>query len=413
MSGPDPTQKRPLWTPTASDAGRGDPGATTAELARFGRRYPAMARAVVSIVCAATAPFAGPPGGSGLAAVAAAVVVAWHLLLLVVLLPDRPGFRWFGAIFAVDITSKCLLCLAQPLLVAPQLQTASLGWVSPIVSFALVAAQFTFRPLAAAVSTVAIPAAFVTGVAVSPGLTVADGLFAAGGGWMVVEAVLARLLWRLLRRGGAEADRLLQERFAAERAAATAAARRADQRAHWATVHDTSASTLLMIGLGEVSGTEEWLPDQVRRDMALLGGAPLGGHADGGGTDLAAALRSAADRARVRVEVDCPAGVTAPPEVVTALVGAAAEAWENVHRHAGTGAARLVVRAAAGGTDGGAGAVEVAVSDDGPGFDPAAVGSGRFGLAWSVHDRMQAVGGVAAVDSAPGRGTVVRLRWPS
>ena len=403
MSSPDSAQDGPLWTPAAPAAEPGTPGTTTAELSRFGRRYPAVGRAVVSLVCAATAPFADPPAGSGVAVAAAVVVVVWHVVLLVVLLPERPAFRWFGWIFTVDIVAKCLLCLAQPLLVAPHLLAASLGWVSPIVSFALVAAQFLFRPLPAAAATVAIPASFVIGVAASSGLTVADGLFVGGGAWMVVEAVLARLLWRLLRRGGQEADRLLQARFAAERAAVTAAARRADQRAHWATVHDTSASTLLMIGLGEVSGTEEWLPGQARRDIALLGGTPLGG------TDVSAALRDAADRARVRVEADLPAGVTAPPEVVTALAGAAAEALENVRRHAGTDVARLVLR---GGPAAG-GAVEVTVADDGPGFDPAAVGPHRFGLSCSVRDRMQAVGGRATVESAPGEGTVVRLRWPA
>ena len=43
-----------------------------------------------------------------------------------------------------------------------------------------------------------------------PGSRSSDGLFAGGGGWMVVEAVLARLLWVLLQRAGREADRLMQ-----------------------------------------------------------------------------------------------------------------------------------------------------------------------------------------------------------
>jgi signal transduction histidine kinase len=177
-------------------------------------------------------------------------------------------------------------------------------------------------------------------------------------------------------------------------------------------VHDTSATTLLMIGLGEVAGTEEWLPGQLRRDMALLAGTPPDGD-DSGATDLCTGLRAAADRAHVRVGMDCPAGTTAPPAVVTALVGATAEALENVRRHAGTGTARLVLRRGPVSTAGEVGSVEVTVADDGPGFDPAAVGPHRFGVAWSVHDRMQAVGGRATVESAPGRGTVVRLRWPA
>jgi hypothetical protein len=296
----------------------------------------------------------------------------------------------------------CGLCLAQPVLVDPALLAASLGWVSPIASFTVVAVQFQLRSRLAVAATLGICLAFVAGAAASPGLTARDGLIA-GGAWMVVEAVLARLLWRLLLRGGREADRLLRAGFAAERAAATAIARRADQRAHWATVHDTAASTLLMIGLGEVTGAEEWLSGQLRRDIAVLDGSHDN---DAYEVDVGAALRAAAERARLRVALDCPDGVTVPAPVSAALAGAAAEALENVRRHAGTGAATVVLR----GSDG---RVEVVVGDRGRGFDPAAVGPQRHGLAWSVHDRMHAVGGRVTVESAPGRGTIVRLRWPA
>ena len=89
------------------------------------------------------------------------------------------------------------------MLVDPGQQVASLGWVSPIASFTVVAVQFQLGVPAAAAATVAVCAAFVAGAAASPGLTVWDGVFAGGGGWMVVEAVLARLLWVLLQRGRA------------------------------------------------------------------------------------------------------------------------------------------------------------------------------------------------------------------
>ena len=273
----------------------------------------------------------------------------------------------------------------------------------------VVAVQFQVGVPAAAAATLAVCAAFVAGTAASPGLTVWDGVLAGGGGWMLVEAVLARLLWVLLQRAGREADRLMQAQFAAERVAATAAARRAAQRAHWATVHDTSASTLLMIGLGAVTGSEEWLPGQVRRDIGLLDGARDGPpDADAAEVALEPALVDVACAARVRVEVGCPAEVAAPPAVVRALAGAVAEALENVARHAGVGCARVDVQQ--GGDPGG---LEVVVADDGAGFRPDRVGPHRFGLALSVHDRMASAGGCAAVESAPGRGTVVRLRWPA
>jgi hypothetical protein len=378
---------------------------TTELLRRFGRRYPAVGRAAVAVLCAATAPFAAHPERTTTVVVAAGVVL-WNVAYLAFVLPDGRSRGRFLVVCTVDLVLVCVLCLATPLLVDPGLQRASLGWISPIASFTVVAVQFQLPPLAAAAATLAVSLSFVAGTAVSPGLSAVDGLLV-GGGWMVVEAGLARLLWRLLLRGGREADRLLRAQFAAERAAATAAARRADQRAHWAMVHDTAASTLLMIGLGEVTGTEEWLPGQVRRDIALVDGALVdGGHDDRTGeADAGAALREAADRAHVQVELDCPAEVTVPAAVASALAGAVAEALENVRRHAGTGAATLVLLAGTG--------VEVVIADTGRGFDPAQVGSSRLGLAWSVHDRMHAVGGRAAVESSPGRGTVVRLWWPA
>lgn len=393
--------------PGATDRDKGaEPDApVTRALRRFGRRYPAVGRAVVSILCAAAGPFAAPPQGVGIAVVAVLTVVVWNLAYLWVLLPDGRRERRYRTTCVVDAVLLCGLCLAQPLLVDPARLDASLGWVSPMASFTVVAVQFQLGRWAAATVTVAVCTAFVVGTALTPGLTAVDGL-AAGGAWMAVEAALGRLLWVLLQRAGREADRLMRAQFAAERAAATAAARRSAQRAHWATVHDTSASTLLMIGLGAVHGREAWLPGQVQRDIALLDGArDAPAAADAVEIAVAPALADVAHAARVRVDVDCPPGVTAPPAVVRALSGAAAEALENVARHAGVDDARLQVRTGA--------VLEVVVADDGTGFHPGRIGAHRFGLALSVRDRMAGAGGHAVIESAPGRGTVVRLRWPA
>ena len=382
----------------------------TRALRRFGRRYPAVGRAAVSMLCALAGPFAAPPQGVGVAVAAASTVVVWNLAYLWMLLPDGRPPRQYRWTCAVDVVLLCGLCLAQPLLVDPARLDASLGWVSPMASFTVVAVQFQMGRWAAAAATVAVCAAFVAGTAATPGLTAADGLLA-GGAWMAVEAVLGRLLWVLLQRAGREADRLMRAQFDAERVAATAAARRSAQRAHWATVHDTSASTLLMIGLGAVRGSEKWLPGQLRRDIDLLDGA-RDGPADGDAVEVALepALAEVARAARVRAEVDCPDGTTAPAAVVRAVAGAAAEALENVARHAGVGTARVEVRRV---STTSSSVLEVAVADDGAGFHPGRVGVHRFGLALSVRDRMAAAGGHAVVESAPGRGTVVRLRWPA
>jgi signal transduction histidine kinase len=302
--------------------------------------------------------------------------------------------------WAADVVVVCALCLAQPLLVDPDLLVRYLGWVASVASFAVVALQWHLAPVPAAVSTVAVCVAFTVGAAAAPEVSIGQAL-AAGGVWFVVEAVLSRLLWRLVGHGGRVADRLMSEQFEQEREAVLAAARRADQRAHWATVHDTSASTLLMVGLGEVRGDEDWLADQVRHDITALR-SDL--EPDGTTLDVVARLADVAGRAHVAVALDGPDRLDVPANVAAAVAGAVTAALENVHRHSGAGQAAVVVRRTGD-------RLVVTVTDTGIGFDTAAVPAGHFGLAWSVHERMAKAGGHAHVQSAPQAGTVVRLEW--
>jgi signal transduction histidine kinase len=87
------------------------------------------------------------------------------------------------------------------------------------------------------------------------------------------------------------------------------------------------------------------------------------------------------------------------------IAGSVAEALRNVTRHAGVAEADVTVR-------GGDGWVTVEVTDQGTGFDPAAVPPSRRGVRESIAGRMSAVGGAATVTSRPGSGTTVMLRWP-
>jgi glucose-6-phosphate-specific signal transduction histidine kinase len=84
-----------------------------------------------------------------------------------------------------------------------------------------------------------------------------------------------------------------------------------------------------------------------------------------------------------------------------ALVGAAREALNNVHKHAN--ASRVIVRCET--SEIGA---RVVVSDDGVGVDLAHAVAG-IGLRRSIVERMANSGGHAAVASEPGRGTLVTL----
>jgi signal transduction histidine kinase len=82
------------------------------------------------------------------------------------------------------------------------------------------------------------------------------------------------------------------------------------------------------------------------------------------------------------------------------------EGINNVVKHSGaTGAKLLVSRSPR--------EVEVLIVDDGRGFSPAgdAVRRPGFGLT-GLSERARILGGTLSIDSAPGRGTTVRLRLP-
>ena len=95
---------------------------------------------------------------------------------------------------------------------------------------------------------------------------------------------------------------------------------------------------------------------------------------------------------------------SAPADVVDAFAEAAAEAFENVVRHAGTTQARIDLR-----DDGHS--LQVQVTDSGRGFDAAPVSAYGFGLPKGLVGRMATVGGSATISSAPAAGTVVLLEW--
>ncbi|MCO1659990.1 sensor histidine kinase [Pseudonocardia humida] len=378
-------------------AGAGEPRATAEFLHRSAQSYAGLGRAVVGVLGALIAPFAGPPIGVAACVAVSACFAAWSL--------------WYGwrtrtdpnpVLCGIDVGVLCALALAQPLLVDPDLTLQLAGWVTPVVSFGAVAMQWHFPVRSGLLCAGAIGVALVVGAALSPGIGLGAALLA-GGVWTVVEALLSRLLWRLVQRGARIADEVMARGFAQERQAETAAARRSDQRLHWSTVHDTAASTLLMVGLGEVRGDEPWLADQLRRDIATLDGGPA---EPDEWCDLVAALAGVAGRAKVEVALDLPVDgpVLVPGPVGQAVEGAVGEALENVRRHAGTGRAALALT----------GVVDrlvVTVSDRGAGFAPSAVPRSRHGLVLSIRERMARVGGSADIRSAPGSGTVVELGW--
>lgn len=123
---------------------------------------------------------------------------------------------------------------------------------------------------------------------------------------------------------------------------------------------------------------------------------------------LAASLESLARSTQLpHVQVDT-VSTGLPEHVETAVYRIAQEALQNVMKHAGAQHVHLRLATTAE-------AVVLEVSDDGAGFDPGVAGEragpGGYGLP-GMQQRAELLGGALTADSAPGRGTTVRLRVP-
>lgn len=101
----------------------------------------------------------------------------------------------------------------------------------------------------------------------------------------------------------------------------------------------------------------------------------------------------------------CGSSLPVPAAVAHSVAAAVHEALGNVAEHAAAEHVRVELA-----HDGAS--LQVAVVDDGSGFDVALRPVDRMGVGRSILQRMDDVGGQAEISSEPGRGTMVLLRWP-
>jgi signal transduction histidine kinase len=186
---------------------------------------------------------------------------------------------------------------------------------------------------------------------------------------------------------------------------------RAEDRADMAArVHDSVLQTLAMIqrSAQEPQRVVQLARAQERELRAWLFEGELPGGAGEGAATLAQGMQLIAKEVeadhRVSVEVvtvsDCPLD-----DRLRALLAAAREATVNAAKWSGAPTVSLFAEVEPT-------KVSVFVRDRGKGFDLDAVAEDRRGIAESIQARMLRHGGRAAVVSAPGEGTEVRLSIP-
>ncbi|MBP1050946.1 hypothetical protein J6397_12425 [Rhodococcus qingshengii] len=224
--------------------------------------------------------------------------------------------------------------------------------------------------------------------------------------FFLVQCGIGIFLRQLVERGARAADAAGEQLAETERDVAVAQARREYQREHWATVHDTAAATMLMIGHG-VPLTQERVRRQAARDLQALRSAPA--LESGEQIDVRRILDDIAAESDLAVVVTGAELVRVSGTLAHAVAGAVREALTNVERHSGVRAASLVLRESG-----------VDIVDAGTGFSAAdaadtevsasRMGHGR-GIAESITGRMTRVGASARVESAQGAGTRIVLDW--
>lgn len=287
------------------------------------------------------------------------------------------------------------------------LDDATVYWLGPFVVLGTICAMIAWKPAPAALylivcavtikvtgnvtQGVSSPATMITDAACSAAFAIVP--FALGVSGLSIAATLDR---------NSAAEIALAEQTAATRA------RLAERALARAITHDEIMSTLLEASRdpespelpSRATATLVALDDALRETTSGLNPEPAG---------VVGRLSEAAQHndpgMTVSSDVRTSAGSTYPQSAVDALVGATAEAARNCFRHVPpecTRFCRILVEDHR---------IEVTIGDDGPGFDRLTVPRERLGLAMSVEERLRRVGGEAAVDSVPGRGTTLALGW--
>jgi signal transduction histidine kinase len=350
---------------------------------------------------------------------------AWGSAMVAYLLHRRPGWR----LACLDSGVQIALALSAGLWVPSAMRGDTANWVYILMAGQLVVPAW-FAPLA-----VLVPLALASGLAYWAGAMLAPAAAlapVAGTGPSSPAAASVMLLavaaaawcgrWTLYR-WAIKADSALARVDGESREQYVVLSRNIERREHERLLHDTVLNTLTALARGG-GGDTAGVVGRCRHDVTLMeyvlsapgGPAQAIGQSYGG---LQAGIEAVANEMRARgldvhVEVqERPAAALAvPPPVAVAMAHAVREALANVVSHSGTAEAWVEVSPAApGGQAGEPACLEVTVRDAGRGFDLARVDPARLGLRRSIVERIADWGGQASVWSAPGEGTVVRLRW--
>jgi len=173
-----------------------------------------------------------------------------------------------------------------------------------------------------------------------------------------------------------------------------------------ALVHDQVLHSLLLAAKADNAAARTAAAESAQQALLALSSAGTDRPQTASSLGLCQALGKAAAKldARVETEIRGADSVTIPADVAQAITEATLQALDNAIQHSKASTIKLSMRASGGRLD-------FEVLDDGQGFRLERVPRNRIGISTSIRERMALVDGEAEIDSSPGMGTKVRLRW--
>ena len=319
----------------------------------------------------------------------------------------RSGFSERWAIADVAINTCCLVVVGS--LCAPGYATSFQNWtLGPAMGAAILSVIWCGWGAGVA-------AGAILGVAYALGARSDITAVKAGTGTVIGDVVAlmaftiaAGLVAARLRSTARQTDLATAEILRAQEAEATAEMRRArleERVRQYGLLHDNVLTTLTLLGAG-AGGISPQMRERCQMDATFLR-ALVSAVNDASPDGLNAALgRVTCDQSLLGLQIHHSHDGVAqdlPAAVVEAIAQAVKEALNNVAKHAGTHEAWVV---AEGQQDG----VVVSVADHGCGFDATTIKPG-LGITRSLRERVASVGGEVEIDSQPGEGTYVEIRW--
>lgn len=316
-------------------------------------------------------------------------VFAWSLYRVL-----TRSHRW--AFVALDYVAVLAVCLGVPLIIADPAFHLHNTVPQVIAGTAVISFALGLHPVVSLVLAAGVAAAYGWGSAAVIGSRQLGSVAALYYFWL--QWLTGALIRYMLLRVALTVDNARAGRLAAELEKRVGDSVREFGREQVALLHDTAASTLLMVGQGGGMPPVQ-LAERARRDLDVLEGGVLTGTVER--LELVAALHDCVNATSSTVRFAGCASLWVDGRIGTAVVSAAREAVNNAERHAA--ASELIFTVSD---------TSVTVRDNGLGFDHDAIRRGH-GLSESICGRMERVGGRAQITSAPGCGTTVELCWPT